>query len=379
MYMSKIKRVISLLLITSLLMSTGAVAAADKSDFSVENNDLLINAVSDSGVTVYDTVPVTRGDFSVKAAAKVTLSPAAYPSNIYCDITSGTVRMGQFLVATGDFVRKGDPVAEVTVEANPDKIIDLNFQIATLQETLDSYVDVNKALLKKYRNIIESPAESPSAKRTAQLLYDSLSVEYAAEYESRVARITTLKNQLSEAENLIGTITIKATSDGLITSTAYYHPGQVIERNWNTPPLVTITDNRTGQIIVESNSELLRYNMSVKILQNKKNFSTTGRVVTCNSTTLSPSLSSGETIIEPDCDFSSFDLSEDTTIQFESVSAQDVLLVKKTAVNKDNRGDYVFVLRDGNCCKQYIVSGGTNEKNCWVIQGLEEGDSVIIR
>lgn len=384
--MSKIKRVISLLLITGILMSTGVAASAEKEDFSVKNNDLFLDAVSDSGATVYNTVEVTREDFVIKAASQLEIVyPEDAKSRVYCDITSGTVRFGQLLVKNGDHVKKGDPVAEVSVNSDPDKIKQLQFRLDTLQESLDSYVDTNKALLKKYRNIIDSPNESASARHIAQLLYDRLSVEYNNEYTSRSAELIKVKNQLSEAENMTGTVTIKATIDGTITYTTYFRPGQNMDTNsWNyyyneNNALVIITDTSQGQIKVNSNSELLRYNMPVKVLQTKKNISMSGRVITCNSTTLSPSLSSSQTIIEIDGDIAAFDPSEDVTMQFESVSAQDVLLVKKTAVHSDSRGNYVFVLRDGNSCKQYIVSGGTNDKNCWVIQGLEEGDSVIIK
>lgn len=380
MFMLKIKRTISLLLITGMLAATGLSASAANDDFSVENNDLYINAIADSTTTTYKTVEVTRGDFSVQASGKAELS-YGNPYEIRNTILSGKARFVRFLVKKGDTVKKGDPIAEISIAADQDKIDSLQKQIEVLQENLDNFADINKGLLKKYRNIIDSPSESPSSRRTAQLLLDKLQVEYNEEYKNRSSQLNILKNQLAEEENLVGSKYITATGDGIITELGNYREGQTMEiNNWMQSSIIAkIIDTSKGHINVSSNSELLRYGMTVNIVQDKTKVSMKGRVTTCNSTTLAPNLSSGSPVIEVLGDISKFSPNENITIQFESVSAKDVLLVNKNTVYSDSKGDYVFVLRDGNSCKQYVIIGGTNAKSCWIIRGLEEGDPVITK
>ena len=85
---------------------------------------------ADGGDTLYfgeseDTVAqnvkstkVERGEFYISGAVPGTITYQGAQSYVFSDINEGTVHYQQFLVGTGDIVKKGDPIVEVTVDVD---------------------------------------------------------------------------------------------------------------------------------------------------------------------------------------------------------------------------------------------------------------------
>ena len=374
--MLKTKYAVSALLLAGVLICSTGSAIASTDTFRPDNEDLYLDAVNNVTETKYNTVEVKRGNFVINASgqAYVNYENVSYVTNT---ITSGTVKYSKYLVDEGTPVKKGDPILEVTVTHESEELDELRSQIQTLEDNLESYADTNKALLSKYRNIIETSGNYEQ-RRTAQLLYNRLEASYNTEYENRSIELNRLRNRLAEGEELLGPQYIKASSDGIVNNIQHFWPEQQINP-WSF--LCIITDTSKANVIVTSNSELLRYNMPVQIVQatGKSNISVNGRVVTCNSTAISPVLSAGQTIVEILGDPSQFSLSNDISIKFKSVTADNVILVDKRAVNSDSKGEYVFLLENNHCFKRYIITGGSNASDYWVISGIDEGDYVVLK
>lgn len=375
--MSRIKRSISVLLIAGLLLGNVASARAANDNFRPDNEDLYLGALENIVETKYNTIAVTKGDFEAYATSQayIVYDKTSY---VFNTISQGTVKFGQYFVKNGDFVKKGDPIAEITVTAELESIEDLTNRITTMEENLESYANVNKGLLKKYTSIINSNVESPVQKKIAQLLYNRLDVDYKKEYSRRSAELNALKVQLAETENLVGTQYIKAPADGVVNNLQHFWPDSKLN---NYTYMCNVVDNTKAKIYINSNSDLLRYNMPVKIVQSNgpKSVSLDGRVVTLSSTTLSPNLTSGQPIVEILGDPSLLDISNDVSVRFTSITAKNVILVSKKAVSTDAKGDFVYLYRDGHSFKQYIITGGNNATDYWVVSGLNEGDLVVVK
>jgi len=67
-----------------------------------------------------------------------------------------------------------------------------------------------------------------------------------------------------------------------------------------------------------------------------------------------------------------------TTVTVLLEQLPDVLAIPNGAVRRDRDGSYAFVLRDGAAVKQPIKTGYRGRAYAEVVEGLREGDTIII-
>ena len=153
--------------------------------------------------------------------------------------------------------------------------------------------------------------------------------------------------------------------------------GEVLGR-WSF--LCTISDPTNVRVVVEGGSDLLRYNMPVKIVQStgNRNVELTGRVVTMKSTASSVNLMARNDIIEIYGDVSNLMPGSDVSVKFDKIYVEDALIVPKTALKSDKKGQYLNVYINGFSSKRYVVVGGADSMNYWIVFGVEEGDTIIL-
>ena len=122
----------------------------------------------------------------------------------------------------------------------------------------------------------------------------------------------------------------------------------------------------------------LRYNMDVTIEtgNNRKRTTLYGKVVSADNL-LPDSLRKGYAYVEL------LDLPEkvnwqNTQIKAKPVVVEQVLMLDRMAVESSDGGYYVYLVEDGTLHKRQIVRGGQVVAGCWVLQGLVEGQKVVI-
>lgn len=341
---------------------------------------------ADGGDTLYfgeseDTVAqnvqsttVKRGEFYITGAVpgSIEYSGAQY---VMGGISEGTVRYQQFLVGTGDTVKKGDPLVEVTVEVDEIEKEEVMLNLEAAERNLEDYVTDTRTLLDQYKEATTQGTEKD--RRLAEISYDKLLKTFNSEVERRESIIDTYTMRLSEIEGIENTKYIKAPSDGIVGFTSRFRTGDVIGR-WDFVCMLNDTSNI--KVIVEGGSSLLRYNMPVKIVQTSGGNNVvelTGRVVTLKNTTVSVNLMATNDIIEVYGDASGL-RPGDVSIRFDKVYVPDALLLPSTAIKTDTKGSYVQVYKDGIVSKRYIYVGGADGKQCWIVSGVEEGDIIIL-
>jgi hypothetical protein len=57
---------------------------------------------------------------------------------------------------------------------------------------------------------------------------------------------------------------------------------------------------------------------------------------------------------------------------------KDVLLVSKEAVRKEDGKTYVYILEDGVVHKRFVTVGLSGKTHAWILDGLREGQAVIL-
>lgn len=377
--MSRIKnrtvRLTALALCAVLCLCPSISAASSDTGFRPDNEELYFSALTEEIVEEIKTTKVTREDFVVNSSCQGEIE---YASVNYCFNTySGTVEFVKYLVSNGDYVENGDPIAEVKVSQGSIAIDDLKLKIENAEENLESYIDVNNALLMEYTDIIEN-SSSESERKTAGLLYDRLSFSFEEEKTRREDELADLRNTLSVYEDLQGKQYITAGASGTVSGLNRYRPGNTLG---NYAYICGIYDVDHIRIRVGAGNDKLCYGMKVTVLQalDDKSRELQGRVVTSHSALLPAGLIAGNGYIEVEGDPSGFSIGESVTVKFKMIEMENALVLDKEAVYFDNKGDYVFLYVNGAGYKRYITKGGQNGTKIWIVNGLSEGDEVVIK
>ena len=65
------------------------------------------------------------------------------------------------------------------------------------------------------------------------------------------------------------------------------------------------------------------------------------------------------------------------SVKFDKIYVEDALVVPKNALKSDKKGQYLNVYINGFSSKRYVVVGGADSMNYWIVFGVEEGDTII--
>ena len=364
---SAFKKIICLLLIA-------AVAFIPYIDSSADDEDLYLGALEESIASNVKTATVERGEFIITGAVPASLS---YSSNrgVFSEIYQGTVHFLEFLVRQGDVVKKGDPIAKIRVDIDEIEKEEVELNLDAAQKNLEEYISDTRMLLNQYK--LAASEGSEHDRRLAQLSYDRLEASFKAELEKREAQIDEYTLRLDEIEELASREYVYAPSDGVIGFTSGLRKNDVITA-WSF--LCVLNDPSQVKIIVEGGSELLRYNMPVKVVQSSgnKSIELTGRVVTMKSPAYSVNLMAQDDVIEVYGDTSQLSPGRDVSIRFDKIYMPDALMIPRTAVKTDKKGSYVNVYVNGFSSKRYVVIGGADGLRNWIVSGVDEGDIIIL-
>ena len=103
-------------------------------------------------------------------------------------------------------------------------------------------------------------------------------------------------------------------------------------------------------------------------------------VCTCLDTSLPASLVGSKSMIDFDKEmYKQLNPRKGATLKVERVHMENALMVKKKAVYEDSHGSYVLMDIDGRKTRKYVVVGGSNDDDTWIISGVNEGDAVILK
>lgn len=341
---------------------------------AADSDTLYFGALEEKVAQNVNTTTVTKGEFFVTGAVQGSLD---FSSNQYvtCDVTEGVVHFQEMLVNQGDTVKKGDPIASIYVTVDEIEKEEVQRNLDAARKNLDEYKADTRLLLNQYKKSLNQGSERD--RRLAQISYDRLYESYKNELSKREEKIDGYVIRLAEIESIENTKTVNAPTDGVIGFTNRMRKGEVLSR-WSF--LCTISDPTNVRVVVEGGSDLLRYNMPVKIVQStgNRNVELTGRVVTMKSTATSVNLMARNDIIEIYGDVSNLMPGSDVSVKFDKIYVEDALIVPKTALKSDKKGQYLNVYINGFSSKRYVVVGGADSMNYWIVFGVEEGDTIIL-
>ncbi len=373
------KRFFSLLVILSVVTLT-VVPSAQKNaraDETYAYDDLYIEALEKEETgSFYKTTTVRKGTFSIYFTTMPRTDYNDY-SNLINPIGVGTVTLEHFEAKLGDWLEIGEPVCYVSVKVDEGRIAELEAEIRKDEDMLSTYAYTCEELLDDYDRRYQKGGPDGEL---AKLLYDRLKLEYDEEVKARRETIDALQSEYDALRMAQVQTMIPAIAPGFVAHLETLRRGMVLE------PYAFIgvmyrTDN--ARLVIDKGSEYLRYGLKTTIVQNdgSRKVEADGMVVTSLNTSLPPALVGDENLIALDDEsvVSEFNPRKDIVLKAERVHMENALMVKNTAVYDDSHGQYVLVDVNGQKTRKYVVTGGSNADDTWIINGVNEGDTVIIK
>ncbi len=319
----------------------------------------------------YKTAQVERGDYIQKTTAAGSLF---FPVSTDLYAERPNLRLKKFLVSEKQEVKKGDVLAEFTSEES---------EAALLAKEL-AYKEGAAALERGKRSRMEAIEQ---AKKDMQYTYSNeralreLEIKkMESQYQQYVfsaerdQRLLQDEIQNRKAEQI--STQIVAPYDGCIDKLTYLNPGDQVQQG---DLLITMYSTDRVLVRVDNSSRRFRYNMPVTVEAGPKNnrSSYPGTVVAA-ADSLPAGQDSGTAYIELDQSVPAEDLENNLTVTGNTVELLDVLIAKQAAQTLSEGKSYVNILENGLVHKRYIIMGAWDAGVFWILDGLKEGQILVL-
>ena len=103
----------------------------------------------------------------------------------------------------------------------------------------------------------------------------------------------------------------------------------------------------------------------------------TGRVV-ASPNILPHSLSQKSILVQLDENVASGDLANTLRFSADTEIVQNILVAPRGAFDSEEGRSFVYVLENGIAQKKYVVSQSNNTGTVWILEGLSQGQTLII-
>lgn len=353
---------ISAMLMALLLMCLPALA---------ESENLISQDMIKADTVNYNAETVQPGAFERSVSNGGT---EYYPHTTTLSVEVSGARFGEYLVSRGDEVKKGDVLATFTLDVDEAGIASLELELERAKADLDDAIaDAEESALEMQRSLL-SAADSYE-KELIQLKVQRAQIALEQYVFAQERTIAELEERIAEAlAEQEGSVMV-APEDGVILEMEFKRTGESVREGEN----LIVMYRPDGMLLAVDNAEgSFRYGMEVvvEVGANKNRVQLPGRVV--GADTLIPTMErSGVAYVQ-------FELPEDgkltrPTVEGLSVSVDNVLTVSRSAVELDGGKYFVTKLVNGVPQKRYVnavVNVGV--RRIWVLQGLAEGDEIII-
>ena len=333
----------------------------------------------------YDTEAVEKADYLTESQGSVSIE---FPKEwkLSWDTAGATVK--EVLVEKGQEVKAGDVLMSFYAEVDKIALEELEIQLLRKQEDYARKKDVMEVQLREAEEEAEEIVNGHSY-RIAVLNVEKQRIDYEQYVYQTEKAIAELEKKVREQKDLIANTELKAPIDGVIGSVPYNSEGNPV-----TVGETLITMFATDKVLLKVNraDEKLRYNMEVIVTKgnksNGKQYS--GRIISAPNI-LPGTVKQDYALIALEEELTFADYGYETRgpgrgygfmskMEFSAKYQElnDVLLVNKEAVRKEDGKTYVYILENGTVHKRFVTVGLSGKTHAWILDGLKEGQSVVL-
>lgn len=355
------KRLFALTLALSLILSSTAAFAAAL----IEPDQIVADDVN------YKTAVATVGEITRQVTGQGYLW---YPQVTGVFYEGDPATYVSSLVRRNDVVKAGDPLIQVSVQYDPVRLQELTISRDRAQETLSTGLIERREAIEARRSAVEAEPD-PYARDLGRLQIRRMEVELEQFEYGLTCQIEDCQREIDELEKRRSSEIITAPVDGVVTDPLYLREGEPV---YNGMQLMSLSSEAVFLFVV--NDERLRYGMPVQIEVGpaRARVTASGHVVA--QTSLVPEMTSNMALIAPD-DPAAFDgvKINNISVRANTLELRNVLVLDRKGVQIES-GSYVVTILtpDGVTHRRYVAQGLTTPTAIWVLQGLSDGDAVII-
>lgn len=357
--MSKSKWLSSLLCLALFLTGCG------QKETTIENSDLQFSAGEE---TAYRTALVSSGEYSRQKSASASLY---YPDTVFLTYSEEGAKLEELLVSQGDAVLQGQVIATFSVPSSETDLEEQQLSLSRAEKAFaEKKTEWQQKIDAKQQEIREFQGDSTELQLQLKLLQSQYR-QYLSETESELQALQQKVNDLSENRKQKE---LTAPFDGIIKSTGFLKKGDEAKNS----VIAVLYDPKTYLLKIEDTSGMFRYDAAVTIETGVRTnpVSYTGKVVSADNVL---SFDMQYSYIKVDGDVKDTDFTQNISVLTSAISLSGVLTVPRSAVVNENGKRYVSILdEDGGVHKRYIVVGEMSNDLVVVLDGLAEGQRVIL-
>ncbi len=330
----------------------------------------------------YKTVNVELGEFVNEEDSAAGLS-YAYDRILTHDRNSFFEAM---LVEAGDIVKKGDNLAAFYTNASKVPLEETKLNIERAENDLQNLKNNYSSQRKMQEQLLRELEEGSYEYKAQELNMEKEKVSYEQNLFNTENRISALYESLDEINEDLSLSYITAPFDGLIADVEILEKGDSIGTNTQILRIVS-----HDKFLIKVNSpDGFRFNDTVDIFlsHGQNEFQSTAKVIS-SPDVLSHQLSESNTYVFVDLnDPSSKEMEEfimsygglrySLSVETNGVSISDILYIDRKAVFKEDGRNYVNIMEDGTVKKRSFTSSFDNTEYYVIVDGLEEGQIVLV-
>ncbi len=318
----------------------------------------------------YNTAAVTRADISrsVNNSAKFY---APLSQKLYFPIESATLK--EVYVKSYQFVEEGELIAEIMPTQSA---LDLEIMQINLQKARDNF-DKGKLRYKEHLSDFDkqiAAAKANSGDTTELELSRTLvDIDYRQFIYNTEQSLADQQLTLEQAKEKAAATQLTAPFAGIIGAVTPIKQGKTIYGYDLVAEIVS-----GDKVLVEVNdgdAAAYRYGMSVGMEFKKEQFS--GKVVSAPN--VLPKAQHSPILLQIDREITLQEYTQQLQSKVNRYDLADALVVPRSAVYRADNTAFVYLLKDGSLRKRYVSPGLTGNEYTEILDGLEEGEIVVIK
>ncbi len=319
----------------------------------------------------YSTVPVEKKTFKRTTTLQGSI---LYLSVQAVAVYQSDARLGEILVAAGDAVTAGDPVATYTLPASETDQKEKEIALREAQDDYEYELSARASTIDDMTAQLAAETDETQA-RILALMIERQQLTDAKWQKEAQARLASLDAAYQAALTVADEKTLYAGITGTVSSVAQLDTGALISGK----ALVVLGDPQKALVRVNNEDGLFKYGMTVELrLSGYGSQSSAKGTVVAADNVLPGELRSGAAYI-------AWDIAASTVYTSATVSAvtmyvADVLVAASEAVSYKDGLYYVEILgSDGALHTRYVTKALDTGSDAWIVLGVNEGDKLITK
>ena len=374
--MSKNKafRLLSFALAVLLLLTPAVSASWPEDEPEKEPQDIIDLSQIEQEETKYQTAEVVRGTLTEQVSA---IATKHYPKSYDIRFEYGNAKFVEYTVDVGDEVKSGDILARFTITGSDAEYTRMKLDLQRTQEqTSEGIRERQRQIDQKNAQLAQTSDEYE--KVILELTVKKMKIELE-QYKYRQQRMIDQKSEACSEEGKRRTTDVLVSPvDGVVRQLTYKSVDDPVSPNES---LLTVSAEQEPMFVIPNETGALRYNMPVEFQIGNIPDATylPGRIIAADDV-LPMYERTGYALVQLDpYDEEKYDIKVNgLKVIAERMRMEDVLIVPRGAMVTTGGERFVNKLVDGSIKKQRIAMAGSGDQGFWALEGVEEGETLVL-